>query len=421
MNLFRLLRTIRLGSQTIRLHRLRSLLTILGVVFGVASVIVMLAVGEGARAKAVSMINELGTKNVIITSIKSTAVSRDGNSGGAIRYGLSDRDLRRIAAMLPHGARISQTREHRRSIRHLSYQIEGRVIGVTPAFAELNHLRLARGRFINRLDETDRHAVAVLSAGVADQLFPLSPAVGETIRIGSDQYFYVVGVLDSKVDVSQDSGERYDENVFIPFQSDRMRFGENTVMDPGGLQLPEKVEISQLTVSLPSTDQVQPVAQLIRSILMQEGRDKEVSFLIPLDLQARAEQTQRVFHLVLAAIASISLLVGGIGIMNIMLATVTERTREIGIRRALGARRSDIVFQFLIETLVLTGMGGALGVLLGFAGARLVESVGGVATIIHPWSPLLAVGISFAVGLLFGLYPARRAARMDPIEALRHE
>ncbi|WP_372894473.1 ABC transporter permease [Stieleria sp.] len=419
--LFQLFRTIRLGFQTIQLHRLRSLLTILGIVFGVASVIVMLAVGEGARAEAMSMINELGTKNVIVTSVKSNSVGRDGNSGGAIRYGLTDRDLRRIAALLPRGATFCQTREHRRTIHHLSHQVEGRVIGVTPAFAELTHLRLAHGRFINSLDETGGHAVAVLSAGVAAQLFPLSSAIGETIRIGNDKYFYVVGVLDSKMDVSNDSGERYDENVFIPYASDRMRFGDNTVIDPGGLQLPEKVEISQLTVSLPSTDQVQPVAQLMRSILMQAGREKEVSFLIPLDLQARAEQTQRVFHLVLAAIASISLLVGGIGIMNIMLATVTERTREIGIRRALGARRSDIIFQFLIETLVLTGMGGVLGVLLGFGGARLVESIGGVATIIHLWSPLLAVAISFAVGLLFGLYPARRAARMDPIEALRHE
>ena len=235
----------------------------------------------------------------------------------------------------------------------------------------------------------------------------------------------MVGVLhaaaDSRVDDRRVFAERFDEDVLIPFSADRIRFGENIVFDPNGMQLPEQVEISQLIVSLASTEQVQPTAQLVRSILMQNGRDQEVSFLVPLDLQAKAEQTQRVFTIVLTSIASISLLVGGIGIMNIMLATVTERTREIGIRRALGARRSDIVFQFLIETSVLAGAGGLIGMLLGFAGASWAESIGGLPTIIQPWSPILAVGISLLVGVVFGLYPARRAAMMDPIQALRHE
>ncbi|MEX1027370.1 MAG: FtsX-like permease family protein, partial [Candidatus Paceibacterota bacterium] len=165
----------------------------------------------------------------------------------------------------------------------------------------------------------------------------------------------------------------------------------------------------------------QGTAMLIRTILMQNGRERDVTITVPLDLLEKAERTQRIFTMVLTSIASISLLVGGIGIMNIMLATVTERTREIGIRRALGAKRSDITTQFLIETIALSGTGGLLGILLGFAGASIASSVGGVAAIIQPWSPLLAVSISLVVGIVFGLYPARRAAMMDPIQALRYE
>jgi putative ABC transport system permease protein len=420
-----LFHTLRLGIQSVRLHRLRSLLTILGVVFGVASVIIMLAVGEGARVKAVAAIKELGANNIIISSVKSDSVSRDGSSTGAIRYGLTHRDMRRIKAMLPSDARVSQSRQHRRSVWYQSHHVEARVIGVTPTFADLSDLPLLEGRFITDLDQLRGLAVAVLSSGVADRLFPLTKPVGRTIRIGNDRYYRVVGVM-SPISVSDPGGresrsKQFDEDVFIPFSADRMRFGENTVFDPNGMQLPEKVAISQLTVSLASTEQVRPTAQLIRSILMQDGRDQEVSFVVPLDLQAKAEQTQRVFTIVLTSIASISLLVGGIGIMNIMLATVTERTREIGIRRALGARRSDIVFQFLIETIVLSGTGGILGMAFGFAGAKCAESIGGLPTVIQPWSPILAVSISVLVGVVFGLYPARRAAKMDPIQALRHE
>lgn len=421
----RLFHTVKLGIQSVRLHRLRSLLTILGVVFGVASVIIMLAVGEGARVKALSAINELGANNIIIASVKSKTLNGDGNATGAVRYGLTDRDLRRIEAMLPAGATITQARERRRSVRHFDNMVEARLIGVTAAFAELNHLNLQTGRFICDLDELRGTAVAVLSAGVADALFPLSKPVGQTIRVGNDQYYHVVGIVNTSSGVPSDQPtsrlDRFDQDVFIPFTSDQRRLGENTVFDPNGMQLPEKVEISHMTISLASTEQVRPTAQLVRSILMQSGRDQEVSFTVPLDLQAKAEQTQRVFTIVLTSIASISLLVGGIGIMNIMLATVTERTREIGIRRALGARRSDIVFQFLIETIVLSGSGGVVGMGLGFAGAKLAETIGGLPTIVQPWAPILAVSISILVGVVFGMYPARRAAKMNPIQALRHE
>lgn len=414
---------LRLGVQSVRLHRLRALLTILGVVLGVASVIIMLAVGEGARFEAVAAIKELGANNIIIKSVKPSSSNRDGSSSGALRYGLTDRDLRGIVAMLPNGAKVSQSRHHRRSVRYFQSKVDARVVGVTPDYADLNNLSLSEGRFISDLDQQRGLAVAVISGGIARKLFPVTKPVGQTIRIGIEKYYRVVGVLRTAGQSDQNASQsgRFDEDVFIPFSADRKRFGENTVFDPSGTQLPEKVQISELVVSLASTEQVRATAQLIRSVLMQNGRDQEVSFVVPLELQAKAEQTQRVFTIVLTSIASISLLVGGIGIMNIMLATVTERTREIGIRRALGARRSDIVIQFLIETMVLAGTGGIIGVALGLTGASVAESIGNQPTIVQPWSPILAVSISLLVGIVFGIYPARRAASMDPIQALRHQ
>ena len=213
----------------------------------------------------------------------------------------------------------------------------------------------------------------------------------------------------------------YSQDIYIPFPTDQQRFGENVVFDRASSQPPEKVEISQITVSVGEMDQVKPTAHIIEAIISEHHKRGDTAMTVPLDLLEKAEQTQRIFTWVLTAIASISLLVGGIGIMNIMLATVTERTREIGIRRALGARRADIIWQFLIETGVLSGTGGILGVCLGLVGAFAASRMTGVPILVQAWAPLLAFGISVGVGLVFGIYPARRAANMDPIQALRHE
>lgn len=419
----RIIHSLWLGFQTLTLHKLRSLLTVLGVVFGVASVIVMLAVGEGARAEAVAAISELGATNVIVRSVKPSDLhGGDSGSAGAIRYGLTMRDLDRITATLPESATVSPTRDHRRQIQFRNGELKGRVVGVFPVYQDLHDLQLAGGRFIAPLDCDRGTPVAVLGAGAAARLFPLDNPLGHSIRIGNDRYYQVVGILRARGTArGSGGGAQGSEDIYIPFTTDQQRFGENISFDPGGLQPPEKVEVSQLTVAVSSTEQVRGAAMLIRSILAQNGRDRDVTLTVPLDLLEKAEQTQRVFTVVLTSIASISLLVGGIGIMNIMLATVTERTREIGIRRALGAKRSDITIQFLIETITLSGTGGLLGILLGFAGAYAASAIGGVPAIVQPWSPLLAVSISLLVGILFGIYPARRAAAMNPIEALRHE
>jgi putative ABC transport system permease protein len=412
-----------LGAQTLRMHKLRSLLTILGVVFGVASVVVMLAVGEGARSEAIEAINQLGATNIIVRSVKP---SDQFVEAGAIRYGLSLSDMKRIKDTVPTIAVITPTRDHRRDLRHLDRHLEGRVVGVTPDYQTLHDLRLAAGRFIDEIDVARATLVTVLAAQTAETLFPLTDPLGEFIRIGEDQYYEVVGVaqpMASTPDLGSDlPAQDYNRDAYIPFTTDQKRFGENIVFDRAdSSRPPEKVEISQITFSVYRTDQVKPTARIVEAVLQQADKQEETAMTVPLDLLEQAEKTHRIFTWFLTAIASISLLVGGIGIMNIMLATVTERTREIGIRRAIGARRSDIVFQFLIETTILSCTGGLLGVALGVGGAFLASQLTGVATLVRPWSPLLAFAISFAIGLVFGTYPARRAARMDPVEALRHE
>jgi putative ABC transport system permease protein len=421
----KLLRSIVLGVQSLRLHKLRSLLTVLGVVFGVASVIVMLAVGEGARQEAIQVINELGSTNIILRSVKPAGIGSDGESTGAIRYGLTLDDLSRIQGTIPSIRSIAPVRDHRRRVAWRDRRDEGRVVGVTPEYQDINDIALGEGRFIESLDCQLGSTVVVLGAEIARRLFPLVNPLGQSIRIDEHQYYRVIGVARSRAASaglgSSLPAQDFNRDVYIPFSTDQKRFGENVVFDRASSQPPEKVEISQLTLAVYRTEEVKPTSRIVDEIIRDNHRQNDTSMTVPLDLLEKAERTQRIFTWVLTAIASISLLVGGIGIMNIMLATVTERTREIGIRRALGARRSDITWQFLIETIVLSGTGGLIGISLGIAGSFLASGGAGVPTDIQPWSPVLAFVISVGVGLIFGVFPARRAANMDPIEALRHE
>jgi putative ABC transport system permease protein len=425
MLLQRLIRPISLGVQSLRLHKLRSLLTILGVVFGVASVIVMLAVGEGARTEAIQVIRELGATNIILRSARPVDIMSDTGTTGAIQYGLTKKTLEGIQAAIPSIVAVAPMRDHRREIRFVDRSIEGRVVGVTPTYQDLNDIELEQGRFIEPLDVARATSIAVLGAETAATLFPLTDPLGKSIRIGEDQYYQVVGVAKPRA-ASPGLGsalpaEDYTRDVYIPFDTDQKCFGENVVFDRASSQPPEKVEIRQLVLSVGRIEQIRPTARIVESLIQQAGKQDESTMTVPLDLLEKAEQTQRIFTWVLTTIASISLLVGGIGIMNIMLATVTERTREIGIRRALGARRVDIIWQFLVETTVLSCAGGLVGVGLGLYAAHSAQRITGVATLVQPWSPLLAFGVSLCVGLVFGIYPARRAAMMDPIQALRHD
>ncbi|HQR41787.1 MAG TPA: FtsX-like permease family protein, partial [Gemmatales bacterium] len=241
--------------------------------------------------------------------------------------------------------------------------------------------------------------------------------------IDGNHFYRIVGVTEQRGASKPGTGEirDYDKEVYIPFTTDKVRNGSIIMTMKAGSFQAEKLELSQITVSVDRLENVKSTAEVINCLLEQYHPQKDYAITVPLDLLEKAERTQRIFSLVLGAIASISLVVGGIGIMNIMLATVTERTREIGIRRALGAKRGDITSQFLAESVVLTSLGGLLGVGLGVGGSLMVTRFFELPTIITPWSAIVAFGVSVMVGLMFGIYPARRAALMDPIEALRHE
>ena len=291
--------------------------------------------------------------------------------------------------------------------------------------ARLNGLVLARGRFITRLDNEGYDNVAVVAAETAEVLFPMEDPLGKTIRIDENHYYRIVGVTQRKgtsAGVGSSLGvQDYNRDVYIPFATDQARFGPILTYYKAGNFKREKLEVSQLTVAVDQMDHVRQTAEIIRGTVEQFHTRKDTELTVPLDLLERAEKIQRLFTLVLGAIAGISLMVGGIGVMNIMLATVTERTREIGVRRALGAKRRDIAWQFLVETMALTSVGGLLGLGVGCGLSYVVTRVFGFPTILRTWSMGLAFGVSVVVGLVFGMYPALRAARMMIIEALRHE
>jgi putative ABC transport system permease protein len=415
-----------LGFRSLAAHRLRSALTALGVVLGVASVVVMLAVGEAARYQALKQLEDLGANTIVLRSVKPTddPVEKAGVDQSA--YGLTYQDLDRIRETIPTVTAATPMREYRKTIRYQNHKLEARILGVTPEFLKQNNITIAVGRGIDGADELRFDNVCVLGSATAETLFPTQNPVGRSVtmeNLGQTKSYVVIGVIEPKtLAAGKDGGDAdFTKVMFIPFSTDRVRVGRELItIKATGFQW-EKLQVSQISVTVADVANVPKTAAVIQSVIDQFHPRKDVVVTVPLDLLQKAEQTQRMFTLILGAIAGISLVVGGIGIMNIMLATVTERTREIGIRRALGAKQRDIATQFLVETVALTCGGGLLGVGLGIGLAYIVAGVLDLPTIIRLWSPLLAFSVSGVVGLASGIYPAHRAARLDPIEALRHE
>jgi putative ABC transport system permease protein len=418
--------TIRLGILSLAANSLRSLLTALGIVLGVASVIVMLAVGEAARFEALQQLKDLGANTILLRSTKPADEAAEQTNLDMLSYGLTYADLSRIESTIPTVNAAAPMREYRKTVRSYERKLEVRIVSVKPGFLEQNHIALESGRDIDPLDERRFDNVAILGAETAETLFPTQNPLGRSITVETEdrpRSFTVIGVTQPKtLAAGSDMGDvDYSRVVFIPFVTDRVRFGREIITLRAGSYQVERLDMSQITVSVDEVSNVKKTAAVIRSVIDQFHPRQDVAITVPLDLLAKAEQAQRLFTMILGAIAGISLVVGGIGIMNIMLATVTERTREIGIRRALGANRNDIATQFLVECLILTCGGGVVGIGLGIGLSYLVSQVLSLPTIIPLWSPLVAFCVSVGVGLISGSYPARRAAALDPIEALRHE
>ena len=421
MHRSRAVRNIRLGIKTLMLHKLRSLLTILGVVFGVGSVIAMLAVGEGASEQALEQIRKLGSNNIILTAMK--PVEDEQNQTMRVRmsvYGLEYQDEERIRQTMPAVKRTVPVKQVRKEARLGERAMELRVLGVTPEWFALVRRATVAGRVLTERDMDENAAVCVLTEYGARRLLATEHAVGQSIRIGSDHY-EVVGIVQS-----EEAGgaiQTPDENVdaYLPLNVARERYGDVTMRMAAGSFERELVELHMILVEVDRQEDVAATAAAIEGMLQQfHGRvDYRVS--VPLALLRQAEATKRTFNIVLGSIAGISLLVGGIGIMNIMLASVTERTREIGIRRAIGATRAQITGQFLIETVVLSSVGGLIGIALGLCIPWIISAATGMPTVVPAYGVVLSLVISLAVGIVFGLYPAKRAAGLDPIVALRHE
>jgi putative ABC transport system permease protein len=424
-----LTRTLRLGIKSLWLHRLRSLLTVLGIVFGVCSVIAMLAIGEGASFEAQEQIKSLGSQNIIVRSVKppeEQKVSQQSSQSRMLTYGLTYADIRAIRETIPGVTIVVPGRVVRDFVWNISRRVDCELIGTVPWYPSMRNHRIAHGRFFTEEEMAERSSVVVLGTEAATQLFPLEWPVGRTVRIGGT-YYHVIGVMEPRHQTIEQSAGGDSQRpalttrLYLPLETLKTRYGEIIFRRRTGSMEFEKVVLHEITIQVDQRDRVVPVSEAIATLLQHKHPKPDYQLIVPLELLKRAEQTKRIFNVVLGSIAAISLLVGGIGIMNIMLASITERTREIGVRRALGAKRRDIVTQFLIETVLLAAAGGLIGVALGITIPQLVSHFAGMRTIVTLWAPFLAFSISALVGVIFGLYPAVRAARMDPVEALRHE
>lgn len=428
-NATRMKRIVRLGIKSLWLHRLRSLLTALGIVFGVCSVIAMLAIGEGASHEAQEQIKNLGSQNIILNSVKPAEerkVSENNRQSYIIQYGVTYTDIKRIKETIPGVTVIVPGRIMREYAWNISRQTDCEIMGTVPWYPEMRNQRVSIGRFFSVEEMESKANVCVISSEMVARLFPLQQAVGSDVRVGN-AYYRVVGVMEpraksGKEDESKAGGTaNATERMFIPLETAKTRYGEVLRKRRQGTFETERVELHEVTIKVDDPEKVIDVSAAIKALMERNHKKRDYDVVVPLELLKRAERTKQIFNIVLGSIAAISLLVGGIGIMNIMLASVTERTREIGIRRALGAKRRDIIIQFLVETIILSGSGGLIGVLLGIVIPFAVSYFAGMATIVTFWSPVIAFSISGLVGVVFGLYPAIRAASMDPVEALRHE
>lgn len=412
-----ILKTVSLGLRSLWLHKLRSSLTILGVVFGVGSVVTMLAVGEGASQQALEKIRKLGATNIIIEADKSKTSSKVRKRMKI--YGLTYNDAKAMETSSENVKHIIPVKVANKELRMANRTEEARLVGTTPYWFELIDRELISGRKLVQYDELNESSVCVISEHLARKIMHNKYILGEDVRIGG-KYFKVVGVLKSPESVDLSSFSQ-PADIYIPISTFIRRFGDVSIETKDGSFVWEKVELHKIIVQADSTDTVEKTAKSIDALLKSKHKDSDFSISVPLALLKQTMETRRMFNIVLGAIAGISLLVGGIGIMNIMLANVTERIREIGIRRAIGAKKVHIVGQFLIETLVLSFLGGLIGIACGVLLPWAITKITEMPTLVTSGSIMLAFGISACIGVAFGLYPAYKAASLDPIKALRHD
>ena len=408
---------LRLGLQNLLLHRLRSMLTMLGMIFGVAAVVSMLSIGAGARQKVMALIEQMGVHNLIVEAKETTEWQahqkiRKLSPGLTLQdYRVIRDDLSDIVAGTPR-KRMTPT-----TTLPKPQQDPPAVFGVHPVYMKIAGLHMLEGRFFS--DDEDIHAapVCVLGAAARSSIFGSADPIGQHVK-ANEVWFRVIGVaapqLSSQTEVAGVPTQDLNNIMYVPLNSSILRLEDNysDVRD----------EIDGMYLNVRESANLGAVAQVVRAILDSSHHSAaDFSVIVPAELLAEQQRTERLFNAVMVAIASISLLVGGIGIMNIMLASILERTREIGVRRAVGARQADIIRQFVVEAVLISFVGGSFGIVFGFIMSRLIAWLAGWSTIVTASSILLAFVVSITVGLVFGIYPAVKAARLDPVEAIRYE
>ena len=400
--------------ESLRVHALRSFLAMLGIIFGVGAVIAMLSIGAGAEREALATIDAMGLRNVIV---EAEDPERENERQEVRRksVGLAPRDAQAIREAVPGVERVlSKVEVETWKVLSATGRAKPKVLGVSHDYPELVRFDLAEGRFFDAHDEATFAQVCVIGHRVREELFGFGPALGHPLKV-NEQWLTVVGILSPGSATREIQGVRIAgtaNDLYLPVTTAQRKFARDPLKSP----------LDELVVSLAPGAPVQEGAAIVATLLDRlHGGAEDYALTVPEALLEQSQRTQRLFDIVMGAIAGISLLVGGIGIMNIMLATVLERTREIGVRRAIGARQSDIRNQFVVESFTITAVGGLLGIAMGLTIAKGVALYAGWTTIVTVASILLSVGVSAGVGLVFGIYPALRAARLDPIEALRYE
>ena len=404
--------SLRIGIKSIAVHKLRSLLTTLGVIFGVAAVVSMLSIGEGAKRAAIEQIKLLGINNIRVNHVQlAGAQAEEADKKGS--NGLSYFDGQLIHSNLPSVAGVTPLKFVEIEVARGNKESSGRVVGTDASYERVANFHPGEGRFITRLDVQEAKRVCVIGAEIRSELFGYHNPIGRRLKIG-DSWFNVVGVMESKTLKDSKTSviklRNINKDIYIPITTALKRFTDD--------DNPDLVE--EIAIQVRDENQVVTTSNIVKRILNRTHNGvNDYEIIIPAELLAQSQKTQRVFNIVMGSIAAISLLVGGIGIMNIMLASVTERTREIGVRRALGATERNILIQFLNETVLVSATGGMIGVILGALMAKGINLFAGWETVISLYSVVISFGISALVGVVFGIYPARQAAKMDPIAALR--
>jgi len=449
-----------IALEAVFLNKFRSMLTALGIIFGVAAVIAMMAIGNGAQQEILDQMKLVGVNNIIITpkvekgkgssgqssdQSSSTSSSTNDKSKGKFSPGLSLKDAEAIRDVIPTVQKVSPVIIFDADVIRESVRYSTKISGVTPDFFELFNIDLQEGEMFNNEQLKEGKAVCIIGSTIQSKFFPSENPIGQDIKCGR-LWLRVIGVLKKK-EINQASMENlgisdYNNSVFAPIQTLIRRVKDRTMVTEASLhgnsgfadfgdfafsysrdgESMAKNQVDKIVVQVKQSSQITPSTELLKRMLMRRHqRMEDFEIKVPELLLKQEQRTKDIFNIVLGAIASISLLVGGIGIMNIMLASVMERIKEIGIRRAIGATKRDIVLQFLMEATLLSITGGLIGIVLGIVFSKLIMQFTSILTIISPVSIIISFGVSASVGIIFGYMPAKRASMADPVDSLRHE